>query len=83
MVIAYALYTFFAEPVGTPVGAHNHRWLMWTIPFAIYGIFRYLLLVHVKSEGGAPEEILLKDLPLIATILLWGSSMVFILYVLK
>jgi len=83
IVMTYALYTFFAVPIGTPVNAINHRWLMWTIPFAIYGIFRYLYLVHLKSEGGAPEEVLLKDMPILITILLWGASMVFILYVLK
>jgi 4-hydroxybenzoate polyprenyltransferase len=83
ILITYALYTFFAEPVGTPTGAPNHRWLMWTIPFAVYGLFRYLYLVHLKSEGGAPEELVLKDVPLLVTILLWGASMVFILYVLK
>jgi 4-hydroxybenzoate polyprenyltransferase len=83
MVMTYALYTFFAEPVGVAHGTSHQGWLMATIPFAIFGVFRYLYLVHLKSEGGAPEEILLKDVPLLLDIVLWGASMVFILYVLK
>jgi 4-hydroxybenzoate polyprenyltransferase len=83
ILITYALYTFFAEPVGVLQGNSHQRWMMGTIPFAIYGVFRYLYLVHLKSEGGAPEEILLKDLPLILDILLWAASMIVILYVLK
>jgi 4-hydroxybenzoate polyprenyltransferase len=79
IVITYALYTFFATPISVAPGTH-HRWLMATIPFAIYGIFRYLYLVHLKSEGGAPEELVLKDMPLLVDILLWAASMVIILY---
>ncbi|GAC1431759.1 MAG: decaprenyl-phosphate phosphoribosyltransferase [Chloroflexota bacterium] len=83
IVITYALYTFFALPVGLTRGGEGHRWLMATIPFVIYGIFRYLYLVHLKNEGGSPEEILLKDVPLIIDIVVWAASMVVILYVLK
>ena len=57
LLIAYGLYTFTAE--GLP---ENHS-MMLTIPFVLYGIFRYLYLVNVKKEGGAPEEVLLKDVP--------------------
>jgi len=45
--------------------------MMLTIPFVLYGIFRYLYLVHARGEGGSPEDVLLKDAPLMADILLW------------
>lgn len=65
-VVAYSLYTFLAE--GLP---QNHA-MMLTIPFVLYGIFRYLYLIHVRGEGGAPEEILLRDRPLQITLGLYG-----------
>jgi 4-hydroxybenzoate polyprenyltransferase len=65
LVIAYGLYTFTAE--GLP---ENHS-MMLTIPFVLYGIFRYLYLVNVKKEGGAPEEVLLKDIPVMLTAIGW------------
>jgi 4-hydroxybenzoate polyprenyltransferase len=74
-IIAYSLYTFSA-----PNLPDNHV-MMLTIPFVIYGIFRYLYLVQIKHSGGAPEEVLLSDKPLLATILLWGFSIMLIFYV--
>lgn len=74
-ILTYALYTFSAE--GLP---ENHA-MMLTIPFVLYGIFRYLYLIHVRGEGGAPDEVLLRDYPLQATVLLWGLAVVIILYV--
>lgn len=74
-VIAYSLYTFTAENL-----PKNHA-MMATIPFVLYGVFRYLYLVHVKNEGGSPEELLLRDRPLLATIGLWALSVVAILYI--
>jgi len=73
-VIAYSLYTFTAENLPP-----NHE-MMLTIPFVLYGIFRYLYLIHVKNAGGSPEEILLKDRPLLGAILMWGLAVVGILY---
>jgi 4-hydroxybenzoate polyprenyltransferase len=73
-VIAYSLYSFSA--VNLP---ENHL-MMLTIPFVIYGIFHYLHLIHVDNEGGAPEDLLLRDRPLMVTLLLWGLSSVVILY---
>jgi 4-hydroxybenzoate polyprenyltransferase len=73
-VIAYSLYTFSA-----PNLPENHV-MMLTIPFVLYGIFRYLYLIQIKQAGGAPEELLLKDRPLQATILLWGLSVLLIFY---
>lgn len=76
-VMAYSLYAFTA-----PNLPQNHA-MMLTIPFVLYGIFRYLYLVHKKNEGGSPEEILLTDRPFIIDILLWGISVVAILYLFR
>lgn len=73
-VLAYSLYTFTAENL-----PKNHA-MMATIPFVLYGVFRYLYLVHVKNEGGSPEELLLRDRPLAGTIVLWGLAVGVILY---
>ncbi len=75
-ILAYSLYTFSAPNLPT-----NHT-MMLTIPFVLYGIFRYLYLIQVKHEGGAPEELLLVDRPLQATIVLWGMSILLIIYIL-
>jgi len=48
--------------------------MMLTIPFVMYGIFRYLYLVRVRGLGGAPEDIVLGDAPLVIDILLWGLT---------
>lgn len=73
-VVAYSLYTFSAPNLPS-----NHA-MMLTIPFAIYGILRYLYLIQTNQGGGAPEEELLSDRPLQVTILLWGLVVVLILY---
>jgi len=73
-VIAYSLYTFTSET------AAKHNLLMFTIPFVLYGIFRYLYLVHKKSLGGSPEQIFIKDLPMIINIALWVTATALILY---
>ena len=75
-VIAYALYTMSDETVEK---FHTDN-LKFTIPFVIYGIFRYLYLIHQKNEGGSPERILLTDRPLIINILLYGLVVGCILY---
>ncbi len=74
-IIAYSLYTFSA-----PNLPDNHA-MMLTIPFVLYGIFRYLYLIKIRNAGGEPEELLLKDRPLQATILLWGLSILTIFYI--
>jgi 4-hydroxybenzoate polyprenyltransferase len=76
-IVSYSLYTFLAE--GVP---ENHA-MMLTIPFVLYGMFRYLYLIHVRQEGGAPEEILLKDRPLQIALFLWGLIVFFALYILN
>lgn len=75
-IIAYAFYTFSAE--GLP---ENHL-MMLTIAFVVYAHFRYLYLIHVRGEGGAPEEILLGDRPFILNALAWGASVIAIFYIL-
>jgi 4-hydroxybenzoate polyprenyltransferase len=76
-VIAYSLYTFSA-----PNLPDDHA-MMLTIPFVLYGIFRYLYLIQIKKAGGEPEELLLKDHPLQATIGLWIISVLVIFYLIK
>jgi 4-hydroxybenzoate polyprenyltransferase len=74
-IMAYSLYTFSAENLPA-----NHL-MMLTIPFVLYGIFRYLRLIHVENIGGAPEELILTDRPLLINLLLWGLFAIVILYV--
>lgn len=75
-IIAYSLYTFSA-----PNLPENHA-MMLTIPFVLYGIFRYLYLIQVTHQAGAPEEVLLSDRPLQIAIVLWGLSVLIIFYLL-
>jgi len=74
-IIAYSLYTFTAPNLPT-----NHI-MMLTIPFVLYGIFRYLYLIQVQGEGGAPEDVVLKDHPLQITVILCGISVMLIFYI--
>jgi len=60
-VLSYALYTV--------LGANP--WMTLTLPYVLYGIFRYIYLIEQKGEGGAPDETLLRDFPLILTVLLY------------
>lgn len=72
-IMAYSLYT-----LDSPVGSL----MIYTIPFVIYAMFRYLFLVYRRDEGGEPAEILLGDRPFIASCLLWGLSAFVVSYVL-
>ena len=74
-IMTYSLYTFSA-----PNLPENHS-MMFTIPFVIYGIFRYLYLVQVKHSGEAPTEVLFTDIPLQTSILLWGLTILVIFYI--
>ncbi len=67
-IMSYSLYTFFSPT------SRTHNYLMLTIPFVVYGLFRYLYLVYQRDLGGSPEEILLKDAPLIVDIALWLAA---------
>ncbi|HNR01288.1 MAG TPA: decaprenyl-phosphate phosphoribosyltransferase [Anaerolineaceae bacterium] len=73
-IISYSLYTFSA-----PNLPENHS-MMLTIPFVLYGIFRYLYLINRHDAGGEPEEILLKDRPIQLTVVLWGLAVMVIFY---
>jgi len=75
-IIAYALYTI--SPAGAQVAPSGK--MVYTIPFVVYGIFRYLYLVYRQGKGGAPSEILLGDGPLLLNVLLWGLVIFLILY---
>lgn len=66
-VVAYALYTMSADTI-KKFQTDN---LKYTIPFVLYGIFRYLYLIHQKSEGGSPERIMFDDKPLLINIILY------------
>jgi 4-hydroxybenzoate polyprenyltransferase len=76
-VIAYCLYTVSGETVAK-FGTNN---LIFTTPFVLYGIFRYLYLVHQKGKGGSPEELVIMDRPLLLDIVLWIAAVIIILYI--
>jgi hypothetical protein len=76
-VVSYALYTMSPETI-TKVGT---RHLIYTIPFVLFGMFRYLYLIYQKDEGGNPENILISDVPLISNIVLWIAAIGIILYI--
>jgi 4-hydroxybenzoate polyprenyltransferase len=76
IVVAYCLYTISEETVAK-FGTSN---LLFTVPFVLYGIFRYLYLIHQKFEGGSPELLIIKDKPLLIDIFLWIVSAILILY---
>ncbi|MDX1377782.1 MAG: decaprenyl-phosphate phosphoribosyltransferase [Anaerolineales bacterium] len=73
-IVAYSLYTFSAPNLP------DNNSMMLTIPFVVYGIFRYLQLIHTGNAAGAPDEVALKDRPLQITVLLWGLAVIAIFY---
>jgi len=75
-VISYCLYTISAETVEK----FGTKKLIYTVPFVLYGIFRYLYLIHQKSKGGSPEVLIIKDRPLLLAIILWIISASLIIY---
>lgn len=75
-VMAYTLYTLSPETI-VKFGTHN---LVYSVPFVLYGIFRYLYLIYQKEKGGKPEEVLLTDIPLLLDIILWLGSIALIIY---
>jgi 4-hydroxybenzoate polyprenyltransferase len=75
-LIAYAFYTISPETTakfGTDL-------LSLTIPFPLYGIFRYLYLVHRQDKGGSPAELVVNDRPLLVCVALWALSVILIIY---
>jgi 4-hydroxybenzoate polyprenyltransferase len=75
-LLAYALYTIDPETVAK-FGSDR---LVWTVPFPLYGIFRYLYLVHRREGGGNPSEILVTDRPVLACVGLWGLAVILLVY---
>jgi 4-hydroxybenzoate polyprenyltransferase len=72
-------YCFYAISPDTAAKLGTTR-LAATIPFVLYGIFRYLYLVHLKQEGGSPSDLLLSDRPLLLCAGLWSLSVMLLLY---
>lgn len=75
-ILAYGLYTVSKETVDH-VGSDH---LKFTVPFVVYGVFRYLFLVHKRGAGGAPEQVLLSDAPLLIDIGLFVAAAAWALY---
>ncbi|MGB3341602.1 MAG: decaprenyl-phosphate phosphoribosyltransferase [bacterium] len=76
-IVSYCLYTLAPETVTK----FNTRNLIFTVPFVIYGIFRYLFITYRKLEGDIPEKIILTDLPLQICLFLWAVSCIVILVI--
>lgn len=66
-IISYSLFTFTSD---------RSIHLMWTIPLVIYGMFRYLYLIHMKNQGGSPDRVLFEDKPILITVMLYVISVV-------
>lgn len=92
-IIAYATYTYVEKipqvnTFFTPImraflpGFEARKWMMVTIPLVVYGIARYAQLLYERVEGERPERIITKDAPLVATIILWVSIIILLMYVL-
>lgn len=73
-LMAYSLYTFQSS-------TGDHR-LMITIPLVLYAMFRYLYLVHMRMEGGSPEEVLLRDRHMLVSVVLIVALIILVLYIL-
>lgn len=70
-VVSYAIYSF---------DVYESGWMMITIPFVLYGVFRYLYLVHKHLKGGSPEQVLFTDKPLLVNIVLWAAAAEAVIY---
>ena len=77
IVICYALYTMSKDTV-EKLGTTK---LIYTIPFVLYGIFRYLYLVHQKEEGGSPTAVVFTDKPMIINVSLWVIISIVFIYI--
>ena len=90
-IIAYATYTYMEKPPqietfssrffeGVFPGFEARKWMMITIPLVVYGIARYAQLLYERAEGERPEKIVTTDMPLITIILLWGITIISLIY---
>ncbi|MBN1561225.1 decaprenyl-phosphate phosphoribosyltransferase [candidate division KSB1 bacterium] len=75
-LMSYALYTLDAETIAK----FGNKNLIWTLPFVLYGLFRYLYLLEIQQQGEAPEETIFKDPPLLFSILLYSIIVIVIIY---
>ena len=75
LLVAYMMYSFSGAKLPA-----DHSFML-TIPAVVYGVFRYLYLVHVKGEGGAPDELVLRDRPLQIALAAWAAIAVALLYI--
>jgi 4-hydroxybenzoate polyprenyltransferase len=75
-LLSYMLYCISPETIEKFHTDH----MIYTFPFVLYGIFRYLYLIHQKNQGGAPEKVLVSDLPLLLSVILWGLFCMLIIY---
>ncbi len=78
VLVIYMLYTFSTEVIHK-LGTDK---LFVTIPFVVYGIFRYLYLIHKEEGGGSPTSMLINDRPILITVMLWLITASIVLYVL-
>ena len=89
--ITYAFYTFLEKPpiMSQRINAlfldffpdiTERKWLMITIPFVLFGIMRYMQLIYEKQEGESPEKVVTTDIPLLLTALLYGLTVIIIIY---
>lgn len=90
-ILSYILFTFEQPPVTPryrliplllilPRALTVEKWLMVTIPVVIYGVMRYLQLIYKKNQGEVPERILLTDIPLLSSVVLWATLAIGVLY---
>ncbi|KKR57538.1 MAG: Phosphoribose diphosphate:decaprenyl-phosphate phosphoribosyltransferase [Candidatus Curtissbacteria bacterium GW2011_GWA1_40_47] len=89
---AYTMFTFLQPPPTAgpqvlvlfgdflPRTFLASKWLMLTVPFVIYGVMRYLYVIHEKKEGESPERVLLSDIPLLVSVLVWTILVFFVIY---
>lgn len=76
VIVCYLMYAISPE-VEQKLGTH---YLYLTVPFVIYGIFRYLYLIHLEEGGGSPTQLLLTDRPILVTVILWLLTALLLLY---
>ena len=81
-IVAAATLVVYVVYCASPETAERFstQLLVLTTPFPIYGIFRYLYLVHRKHGGGSPSDMLLRDRPLLSCVALWGIAVILIIY---
>ncbi len=86
-VVTYSLFAFQTQTTTTddlagilPSTLNTPKWMMLTIPVVIYGVARYLYVVYEKKEGESPERVLLSDVPLLNTLIIWISAIIIIVY---